>query len=1191
MLFAAIAAVALASTTSASAELSPTPWLMPRNGSYDPSLNISGILPCEALKAAGLGDRLLFATDAGYEPQIESWYSANARMRPYCLVLPHNTKEVSTALTALVNANDGAGDWHIAIRSGGHSWPGSNNIADGVTIDLTMMNSSSYDKQTNLAKIQPGGRWGNVYTNLYKYGVTVTGGRDGDVGVGGFLLGGGNSFFSGRMGFGCDTVVNFEVVLANGTIVNANNTTNSDLWRALKGGGSNFGIVTRYDMEAIPAKDIYYELRILSSDYSDDVVDAVVGFTNQNQSLADNALVTFYSYNSSASPDIYIGLIHVNTQGNANSSTTFDKLRTLPNLRNATALESMAKAAVGSQVPGGTNNFGTTLTFRNDPQIIRRCVELHEEYVETLKRSINPDKFVTYIFFQPLPSYMAQISHRKGGNMLGLDSIPYNGILWDSGVAVDPSEGEAAFAVAQLEASIFTARVKEATRSLNGEMDFVYLNYADASQDVLGSYGAANIQHMRDVAASYDPTEIFQRRVPGGFKISRVACKSRKTKCDRRLPCSSCVTLNIACRTTPRPSEKRQRVLISSKYDEAVQDVRRQLSDVKEMLQALMLSKTSTPCSTGETSEATHHTPPPMIDEQVPSLSKVREGYNGDTSFQSHAHQVKNALEAALAASELLNVDTQEASTTLSPRKVAELLRGAEASDTTPSAPAATSSLPSTDDLDFGKLPLPPVDLVLKLLRLAKSHKQQFFVDIPFFQEDEFIDMCRGVYFATEPISLWTWICVNVGLYHLFSGVNEVERGRMGTTVEAMRSHCGLLKANADAAMQCLRLCSEPSRESCRALALLGSFYVKQGHSTIAWRLISAAARACLDLGFHRLSENVGSQDQSQKASVFWNIYCWEKGLAMTSGRTPIIHHYDVTTPIRTGRVDAPARVYSGFLHQAIIMGEIQQTLFSGSARHASQQTRSEYVRGFAARIISILESVKSATQTDPTWDEMYTAAALLVELISYSLLTIVYRILPPRSTQPHPLQCSDECVDSARRALSKLVEVGDNVQRRYPANWVMFLNITLSLVPFVPFIVLAGNAIATSSDTDLALLSSVVSILAPTSASSPTIQKIHDACESFGRIANLVVSSANKSPLGSEGYQIQVHDHDLAVEASKGSPRMPSPAQPGPVDYGFPMAQQDWDSVMMGFESELGDYDSRALTNIIEPYITNTSW
>ncbi|KAI0138688.1 FAD binding domain-containing protein [Hypoxylon sp. NC0597] len=517
------AAAALGGSAVVLAELSPAPWLVSRNISYPSSSNSSGILPCDALRDAGLGDRLLFATDSGYEPQIETWYAGNGRMRPYCLVLPQTTEEVSTALTALVNANDGAGDWHIAVRSGGHGYPGSNNIANGVTIDLTMMNSTSYDQEAKIAKIQPGGRWRDIYAELDKHGVTVTGGRDGDVGVGGFLLGGGNSFFSGRMGFGCDSVLNFEVVLANGTIVNANNTTNSDLWRALKGGGSNFGIVTRFDMEAIPSRELYYELRFLSANYSDTVVDTVVDFTNQNQSLADNALVTFYAHNTSVSPDIYIGMIYVNTQGDANAGTAFDKVKEVPAIFNETIRQSMAKAAAGSQVPGGTNNAGTTLTFRNSAEILRRAVELHADWVETLKKSINPDKLVTFFFFQPLPSYMAQVSHQRGGNMLGLDSVPYNGILWSCGAGVDPSEGEAAFAIAQAETSAFTAQIKELTRSLNGDMDFIYLNYADGSQDPLGNYGAANIQHIRNVAAAYDPTAVFQRRIPGGFKISRVA--------------------------------------------------------------------------------------------------------------------------------------------------------------------------------------------------------------------------------------------------------------------------------------------------------------------------------------------------------------------------------------------------------------------------------------------------------------------------------------------------------------------------------------------------------------------------------------------------------------------------------------------------------------------------------------------
>lgn len=277
------------------------------------------------------------------------------------------------------------------------------------------------------------------------------------------------------------------------------------------------------------------------------------------------------------------------------------------------------------------------------------------------------------------------------------------------------------------------------------------------------------------------------------------------------------MTLNVACRSTRRTPEKRQRVILSSKYDEAVQDVSRQLGDVKEMLQALMLSKDATPRSTDTSSEYAHNTPPPMIDEQVPSLSSVHDGFNGDSSFQSHAHRVQNALEATLAASEFINVEALEAPATLSPQTIAELLHGAD----TTTDHAAPKPLPRSDDLEFGKLPLPPLDVTLKLLRLVKTDRQRFFVDLPIFHEDEFIDKCRGVYFATEPVSVWTWIIVNVGLYYLFFAVSAANCRRMGTTLEVMRLHGRVLKTNAEAAMQSLRLCSEPSTESCRALALL----------------------------------------------------------------------------------------------------------------------------------------------------------------------------------------------------------------------------------------------------------------------------------------------------------------------------------------------------------------------------------
>lgn len=107
----------------------------------------------------------------------------------------------------------------FAVRAGGHTvWPGSNNIDNGVTVDLGLMQSVTLDKNASTTSIQPGARWKTVYNALDPEGYTVPGGRSGVVGVAGFLTGGGNSFYTARVGFACDNVKNFELVTANGSV-------------------------------------------------------------------------------------------------------------------------------------------------------------------------------------------------------------------------------------------------------------------------------------------------------------------------------------------------------------------------------------------------------------------------------------------------------------------------------------------------------------------------------------------------------------------------------------------------------------------------------------------------------------------------------------------------------------------------------------------------------------------------------------------------------------------------------------------------------------------------------------------------------------------------------------------------------------------------------------------------------------
>ncbi|KAL2279932.1 hypothetical protein FJTKL_13078 [Diaporthe vaccinii] len=307
---------------------------------------------CDALIAAGLGSRVLTATDSAYKDRVESYWSASARLNPWCFVQPQNVGEVSLALTTLAAAGQGAGDWHIAIRGGGHNFfPGVNNIENGVTIDMGFFNRTTYNAESGLASVGPGGHWTGAYTELAKSNVTVVGGREGQVGIGGFLLGGGNSYYTFRQGFGCDNVVHFEVVLADGSVINANSTSHDDLYRALKGGSSNFGIVTRFDLNTLPNTPLWGGIRTYDYNlYADVALETIVDFANADESQGDNALIVLIV----TSGDTTISLLTnpVNTQG-VLDAPSFAKLSALPALTDSTKIRTVGDLTGSGGTPAG----------------------------------------------------------------------------------------------------------------------------------------------------------------------------------------------------------------------------------------------------------------------------------------------------------------------------------------------------------------------------------------------------------------------------------------------------------------------------------------------------------------------------------------------------------------------------------------------------------------------------------------------------------------------------------------------------------------------------------------------------------------------------------------------------------------------------------------------------------------------
>ena len=239
-----------------------------------------------------LEHKVLLPSDEEYVQRQDSFWSSYSKNEPACIVCPTSTAEVATIVKTLKAAGQ-----QFAVRSGGHTqWEGANNIQDGVTIDLQFLNRVVLDEAKETVDIGPGTRWKEVYDELRKTGRVVAGGRNGKVGVGGLLLGGGKTFFTGRRGFACDDVVSYEVVLADGRIIIADRDHSSDLFMALKGGSGNFGIVTNFKMTCFHCDKIWGGLRVLAKEHEGSALQLLQEFTSEAREDVDSMLLLFLAY-------------------------------------------------------------------------------------------------------------------------------------------------------------------------------------------------------------------------------------------------------------------------------------------------------------------------------------------------------------------------------------------------------------------------------------------------------------------------------------------------------------------------------------------------------------------------------------------------------------------------------------------------------------------------------------------------------------------------------------------------------------------------------------------------------------------------------------------------------------------------------------------------------------------------------
>jgi FAD/FMN-containing dehydrogenase len=169
---------------------------------------------------------------------------------PVAVVRPETPQQVGEALRFA--AAEGLG---VGIRSGGH---GSGHFDNDGGLVIELSNFTGVDVDGTTVRIGGGAVWGDVATALAPHGLALTSGDTKSVGVGGLTLGGGVGWLVRELGLAFDSLKSAEVVLASGDVVTASADENPDLFWALRGGGGNFGVVTKFVFEAHPLDGVVF---------------------------------------------------------------------------------------------------------------------------------------------------------------------------------------------------------------------------------------------------------------------------------------------------------------------------------------------------------------------------------------------------------------------------------------------------------------------------------------------------------------------------------------------------------------------------------------------------------------------------------------------------------------------------------------------------------------------------------------------------------------------------------------------------------------------------------------------------------------------------------------------------------------------------------------------------------------------
>ncbi|OAL73379.1 hypothetical protein A7D00_1405 [Trichophyton violaceum] len=429
--------------------------------------------------------------DTVYDKNTQTWssekynfWSATAVLDPACIFAPGSTEDVSRAVL-LFSRNE----CKFSIKGGGHSnIPGAASIDDGVMMVMSQMKAAEIHPEEGYIHVGAGVLLKDIYATLDPHNLSAVIGRYGEIGLG-LAVGAGISYFSNRDGLAVDNIRNYEVVLADGKVVNANLNENEDLFWALKGGSNNFGVVTHFDFNTVAIPGPTYGL--LTHAMPQWVYN---GSTNDTYNLTP----VIYNDNVEELPLIMKPWLDVPHTFSTLAPRTYENLSIYLN-------EGFGDGLIQEQ---------RAFTVYADKKFYKDVLYKFREWLQGFQ---DVPGFLGAHLNMPITPRQVHQGLLKGGNALGLEGAGNStlGVLFFGITFEDPQYKEHIFA----EHDKFVQSMIELAKERGVLYPYIMLTYCGYNQAAIASYGPNNVDRLRRVQRKYDPKAVFQRLVPGGQKL------------------------------------------------------------------------------------------------------------------------------------------------------------------------------------------------------------------------------------------------------------------------------------------------------------------------------------------------------------------------------------------------------------------------------------------------------------------------------------------------------------------------------------------------------------------------------------------------------------------------------------------------------------------------------------------------